>query len=305
MKRILIAATTVVVIVSSNFAIWFLKASSAMRVPEVSQLSPYHTKQSVLVADQPFEGCCVQEPDVHFENGLYRMWYTAGWDHPVIAYAESADGVRWTKFGPVLDYGTGAAHFSVFIHEGVVYLYFSSIEMPGAKLYVATSRDGLHFSEPQLILTPGDWDVALANTAVWVEGNDWYMIYESRTANEGPWRMALAIGSDAYTWHKVARLEGTDFGGSAGGPWISKSGNVYTLTYHASPSSEQATLPTDIFRATSSDLIHWRRVDDKPILTRTQPQEVDQVADPSIANGRLYYSAQDNVAPHGTIMMAH
>jgi predicted GH43/DUF377 family glycosyl hydrolase len=48
-------------------------------------------------------------PMVLYENDIYKMWYS-GWFGTAktnICYAESNDGISWTKYGIVLPYGSG------------------------------------------------------------------------------------------------------------------------------------------------------------------------------------------------------
>jgi len=259
----------------------------------------------VLLADQDYEQGAVQEPDVHLENGTYKMWYTAGWNHSVIAYATSPDGVAWVKRGTVMGMGTGGfagavAHHSVLIRGGMYYLFFADAVPPGMAEYLAVSTDGLHFDHPQKILSPGVSDMSLANTAVWVEGRDWYMLYESMTPGS-IWRLFLAEGTDVYHWRKVAGpLTDLSYGGAYGGPWISGHAGAYTLTYHAAMTADR---PTDIYQATSIDLLHWTKITN-PLVIHDAADGYDQAADPSIIGNRMWYSVMNNDKPSGMIMLA-
>ena len=55
--------------------------------------------EPVLFPERPWEGASVMNPCVLFENGVYRMWYSAGetYEPNVLAYAESMDGIHWRK----------------------------------------------------------------------------------------------------------------------------------------------------------------------------------------------------------------
>ncbi len=55
--------------------------------------------EPVLISEYPYEGMSVMNPCVLFEDGRYRMWYSAGetYEPNVIAYAESEDGIAWRK----------------------------------------------------------------------------------------------------------------------------------------------------------------------------------------------------------------
>lgn len=260
--------------------------------------------QPILVADQAWEQGVISEPTVLHTNNLWRMWYTGGWSESAIGYAESSDGLTWTKYGPIVGMGAGAfagpvGRSSMTQSNGAFYLFFSDVGDRTA-LYASMSQDGRHFEQPRRILSPSVADTALANSAVWVEDGRWHMIYESRDT-AGLWSMFLAEGDDAFHWRRMGPIQGVSIGGSSGGPTITKVDGLYQMWYHAAPSGD---LPTDLYHATSSDLLHWTRVADAPVLTRDLAVEVDQVADPWRVEGRLYYSAMDNVKPAGAIMVA-
>lgn len=59
----------------------------------------------IMVSEYPWEGESVMNPCVLFEDGVYRMWYSAGetYEPNVLAYATSADGIHWKKalFNPI------------------------------------------------------------------------------------------------------------------------------------------------------------------------------------------------------------
>ena len=62
--------------------------------------------EPVLIPERSWEGSSVMNPCVLYENGLYRMWYSAGetYEPNVLAYAESTDGLHWRKspINPIL-----------------------------------------------------------------------------------------------------------------------------------------------------------------------------------------------------------
>ncbi len=255
----------------------------------------------------------VCEPTILFAYGRYHMWYFGGGKQAAIGYAESADGVTWHKRqGPVVGLGTGgfqpmAMRNFVVRQHGVYYLFFASDNSDRA-LHVATSHDGIHFKTfPRPILRPSAWNSGMANTDVWVENGRWFMLYEAWTTHLGIWRMALAEGNNPYAWRKVTGpLASLQVGvGMYGGPAVLKIDRVYHLWYHA---ALKTSLPTDIYHATSTDLIHWRRVADGPVVPRSLLWEVDQTADPDvIVRGHrlwMYYAGMDNVSGVGQIGLA-
>lgn len=55
--------------------------------------------EPILIPEYPYEGASVMNPCVLYENGHYRMWYSAGetYEPNVLCLAESDDGVNWQK----------------------------------------------------------------------------------------------------------------------------------------------------------------------------------------------------------------
>lgn len=88
-------------------------------------------------------------------------------------------------------------------------------------------------------------------------------------------------------------------GGAYGGPGIypTQVGGLYQLWYHAVNASGD--LPTDIYRATSPDLINWTPITPNPVLTHLGSGfEFDQVADPCVVEvagtSYLFYDGDNN-----------
>src|SRR5262249_46570373 len=110
----------------------------------------------VMSATQSWEFAGIGSPDVIWDKGLFKMWYSAAQPTPPfsrrIGYATSSDGVAWTKNAtPVLDLG-GAGDFDqggVFgasvIRDGSIYrLWYVAIDGAGVQtIGNATSADGV------------------------------------------------------------------------------------------------------------------------------------------------------------------
>lgn len=257
----------------------------------------------LITATEPWEEGALSEPSVSYENGVFQLWYRGGWGTCALGLATSTGGLQWTKnpANPIL---RDTCQPEVVKVAGTYYLYYNTLQQVGSgSLHVATSQDGVDFvPRPDAILTPGQWDLRFANTTIWVEGDMWWMLYESSTA-DGTWKLGLARGTSPFDWIKVAGPLNSlqHFSGMYGGPWLTKIGRTYHLWYHASTSGN---LPTDIYHAVSDDLIHWDTVSDDPILPHSG-WEVDQTADPNLveAAGRtwLFYDGDDNVTARAAI----
>jgi len=92
----------------------------------------------------------VSEPSVMYENGVWRMWYRVGWTNlQGIFYANSTDGIHWTKYGHVTnDYN---AH--------VIRYNSTTLLMYAHGLVTEHSIDGIHwynYTQPYGVL-PNPW----------------------------------------------------------------------------------------------------------------------------------------------------
>jgi hypothetical protein len=136
-------------------------------------------------------------PEVHLENGLYRMWYggqgTDGYEH--IHYAESTDGYNWKRYGIVLSEAPGHVpqgqqtyplieDASVVKVDGTYHMYYTAA--PSGTVDVirhATSADGIHWTVTGTVLTPDAfpaWDsLDVARPSVRYESpGNWKMWYD-------------------------------------------------------------------------------------------------------------------------------
>lgn len=271
-----------------------------------------------------YEENALEEPNVIFEDGVFKMWYSAGWMNQALAYATSSDGLAWTKYGttPILGQGHGGVSgivrcTTVIKIDGVYRLYFADAN-PAANLKYSTSTDGLVWSAPTTVVANsaisgiGGW----ANTAVFRDPSGvWYMLLEGFVTATSSWNIYLLTSLDGSSWsflnssNPLSSLQ-IVAGGMYGGaniPVPYKINGYYHLWYHASTSAPN--LPTNIYHAYSSDLINWTVVTPKPALSFSGTgYEIDQVADACVieALGKtwLFYDADDNVTPKAGICVA-
>lgn len=110
----------------------------------------------VLVAEEECEGCSVMSPCVIYENGKYRMWYSAGKsvEPSVICYAESTDGKSWNrcKNNPILQKNAENAFerdsvggCRVIRYEGEYLIFYTGYaDINTAYICLAHSSDGIN-----------------------------------------------------------------------------------------------------------------------------------------------------------------
>lgn len=265
----------------------------------------------VLTATYSWEDGTVQEPSVLPVGGRYRMWYrAAGWEGLGcrMGTATSADGVHWTKNPtPVLGAGYGGepaqtCYLNVVTIGGMFLAFYGPNDGTGT-LHYATSADGVSWAAQGVALAPDVGEVVIANTAVWVEGTTWHLLYEALNP-DGRWRTSRAVGTGPAAWEKsgvqLANLAANGLS-TYGGPEVQiAAGGGYYLYLHRSTTNTN--LPTDIYRSYSADLATWGA----PVLVVAHAGadwQYDQVADPTIIGQRLWFDGDNNSRAYAAIGM--
>lgn len=285
--------------------------------PDDASWTRYGTVLSPTVA---WEQTSIQEPDVHLEDGLWKMWAKAGWATTALGYYTATNPRGpWTPdaSNPVLGGGGSSvadelSQPEIFKDAGTYYCYFNLLgdSDPNTPRY-ATGTDGTAWTlggSGNYITNPGaitQW----GNRKIWKEGASWFGIQEARVS--GTWKMYGITSANGTSWTLGTLLStlqptaGDDFGG----PYLYSSGPVggtYYLFYHA------GTGGTDLYTATSTVPMTdaWTIGNGgSPILTHTGTgDEADQVADPSVivvgGTAYLFYAGVDNTGETGVIRLA-
>jgi hypothetical protein len=280
-------------------AIWF---SSGLSDAEIADLragllellsGPWVSKGTILTGTEVSEDGNVCEPNVIYESGaqilsgtVFKMWYTGGWtapNTPKLHYAESADGITWSKYSsnPIL---TDIRCTKVIKIGAVYYLYAAKLDLSAIDLY--TSFDGLSFTlDTANILIKGtgiEWDSGgISNMDVIIESGTWYMYYEAFKAGT-EYRIGYATSPDGVVWTKQTSpiINGS---ASVSGPNLHKIGANYYMWLHGNVAD--ISLPTDLYyRYKSTDLITWIKDTASFVYRRTTADEgvstlIGQVAD--------------------------
>lgn len=255
----------------------------------------------VLRPTLAWEHGAVQEPSVWQAGGKWLMLYTGGWERAALglAVANRASG-PWRKHGaPVLGLGHGGwsgpiAHANVYVESGTLYAYFPS-HVDGGNLVVATAP----LSDPSRWTTRGGAMAAtpaafgLVNTwLVKAAPHHYALMFESR-GRQTWWQQGLATGNSplgpfrirAYPLPSLQRAPGAMYGG----PSVTGRLHDWTIWYHAAR-NPGATLPTDIYTARSTDLIHWHNV--RLVVEHQAP--ADQAADMDVVGSASFWSIMHN-----------
>jgi hypothetical protein len=192
--------------------------------------------------------------------GLFRMWFACredSIDRLQIAYAESPDGVHWTKHtsspgGPTVAVlaptpGTFDAlnvtspHV---LHDGGLFkMWYQGTDSSSVdRIGYATSVDGIHWvKHAGPVLSEGanrDFDErGVSDPCVILEGATYVMCYAG-TGNDFRQRLGLAVSNDGIAWTRYAHNPILDLGASGtfdehglSGPSIVKVGTVFHLWF--------------------------------------------------------------------------
>jgi MYXO-CTERM domain-containing protein len=150
------------------------------------------------------------------EGGIYKLWY-----HGItgttrqIGYAESADGLTWTKYAgnPVLTPGPSGAWDADTVCEprvvrvGAQYYMFYTHCAGSHGIGLATSPDGKSWTKyagnPVLTIgPPGAWDDTQVSWAgVYYDGQRFFMWYPGRKSTDtGGFSLGFATSTDGRVW---------------------------------------------------------------------------------------------------------
>ena len=212
-------------------------------------------QEIALVADAPWEGNASIYVTVFRDGDVYRMYYRGGQSkltpqeyaeaHPsTYCYAESTDGIHWTKpdlglvefagsrHNNIVLLGIGADSFAPFIDTNPAcppdakYKAIANGGGGGAGLYVFRSPDGLHWSRvaDKPVITKGAFDSQ--NLAFWDITRHEYRCY-FRDFREGR-DIKTSTSPDMATWSEPTWLDYAP----------GRSGELYTnqiLPYYRAP----------------------------------------------------------------------
>ena len=241
-------------------------------------------RNPVMVRSQEWERDYICEPNILFENGLFRMWYAgfptqenpSGHVGTAVGYATSPDGMTWTKHpgNPVLSVEGDSVHRpTVMKHQGAYFLFAVDKNEHGvaapATMRRWISTDGIAWRDDRVVMRADQvWENrTLSNMAVIVD-------------NDGVWRMLYTGGDEAiggyfgYAWSRDG-ISWTKHEGNpiirdlyGGDPFLVKIGDRY-YAWH----SQSIGGSLRICCRWSRDMIQWHPVPHNPQINYTQPWE--------------------------------
>lgn len=248
-----------------------------------------------------------------YDNNLYRMYYSGydGNSWKGILYADSIDGLTFTKHGVVLETGAPGEMDDDFVRDpavikndqGTYEMWYTGQRKGvwGWRIFYATSNDGLSWQKHGVVFSKQNLAVAHPNVILDPSGTYrlWFSEYDKTN-----WRIRYATSPDGQAW--------TDQGlvidvGPAGGPdWlyvympsvIIEPGGTHVMFYSDSDGNQYNFV--DISYASSPDGLSGTWTKHGVTLERGQQGDPDdvQAIRPAVMKGpdglhRLYYTGYD------------
>lgn len=293
-------------------------------------------RRDTVIANLPNDLIAISDPWVLKPNTVYKMWYTCGGlNYPTdtelrsrICYAESLDGITWSKYGanPVLDVDYSGGWDSLGVETvSVIYdpaaplierykmwyagQYFNSYRYDIGYAY---SSDGINWQKhPNPVLEVGasnEWDNGfLEGPSVIFDGTTykmWYCGYDATvdaSGTDGQANIGYAESSDGITW--VKSLQNPVMTVSAGewdAIYVQDPHVLYDGMYHMwYGGNEVDGYGQQVGYATSIDGIQWTKSPTNPVLTKGGAGEWDRntASFPSVIveNGlfQMWYTGKD------------
>ncbi len=226
-----------------------------------------------------FETHGVGQSNVLFIGGVYKMWYVgdAGGSNKFVMYAESTNGINWTRPhpDPVLSPGVSGSWDDLAVHPGAImfddghyYMFYTGWSDPDVQWGVgfAESTDGISWvkhPEPVLLGTIG-WEYQIAASSVIKVDSVYYLYYDIRSL---PYvKIGLATSTDRINWTRYSGNPILTYDQSWEGigvyyPNVYEKNNHYEMLYMDKTG-------TGFGMATSSDGISWVKDESNPFFTK-------------------------------------
>lgn len=178
------------------------------------------TKPGVVLSPSlPEEGSALAYPEVLKIGTEYKMWYSGGGGPYRIFFANSTDGITWSKHGVVLDLGppgsgeNAAVYSPSILFDGSSYQMWYSALVPAwtqIPTFYATSGDGLAWTRHGVVLPNGPAgsldSVGAYNPSVFRRGSLYEMVYSGYGGSPFTGRLLHARSIDGVTWTKLGQV---------------------------------------------------------------------------------------------------
>ncbi len=270
-------------------------------------MSTYWTPRGVVIdASVATDQLQLQEPNVLYgpaqilTGNVFKLWFSVGYAASGIGYAESTDGLVWTRYNNGAPILTTHRRCSVLM-DGSTYVMFALSNAAGT-LDKLTSSDGISFTVANAGVLAGTsltWDAAgVNNTCVFIDDDaTWLILYDGSTSGASNYNVGLARSTNqGVTWVKDPASPIFPQQHNPGGAFLTKIGSTYHVWLHeASVGGVGVVLPTDIVHYSGTNLLSLTRSPTGIAFPRSDRDEgylnmTGQVADATLVevNGVTY-----------------
>ena len=294
-------------------------------ISSIGFASVWNRQGAVLIASITNDFGVVAEPTLIQPEGnpiiltnlttVWKMWFSDGWTYPNICYAESPDGIKWTRYSaPVV---TNCARPFVIKNGATYYLYVEPFAA-WHQLDCYLSTNGVSFSllaSSVITTNNGSWiSLSPANSGGVYTNGTLYLYVEGMTTNVGGLYNIGLFTSQDFTNFTPYSGNPLITGMSASGPSTPYLvGSTWWMWIHGNITGVNA--PTDIYRFSAPALTGpWSATPANPVLSRKTADEgagqyYGQCADPYImdVNAKTYMfytAAPDSASPNQRIKLA-
>ncbi len=182
--------------------------------PNPTEWNDYGGNPVLTKAGSLYDTYGVALPQVIFEDGIYKMWYTGLGPSNGIAYvlyATSPDGISWTKYNnPVLSpsisgWDSKATTIgAIYEEDGSYKMYYNGFsDAHGTwSIGLAVSNDGINWEKhptPVLEGIENTWEAQITAGDVELVGDKYYLYFTGRR-NQTQHKIGLATSFDGITW---------------------------------------------------------------------------------------------------------
>jgi len=230
---------------------------------------------------------------------LFGIMTVAGFSRIALGQPRVQPAVHggWTKYAqPVLGGQYGSCFDVCVLRERGLYRMWLSWRSRNS-IAMSESRDGIHWSEPEVVLSPepaSGWEEEVSRLVVVHRDDGYHMWYTGGIGGKG--RIGYARSSNGRSWSRQSVKPVLDpilpwEGVSVLCPHVEwdQQSSVWKMWYSAGGGGE----PNAIGYATSQDGLHWRKYPTNPILTpdRSAEWEKDRVTAAQVFFRKGWYYA--------------
>ena len=185
-------------------------------IPQNTEWTDYQNNPVLSPQNNYWDFNGVWQSQVMIDDGIYKMWFGGLANNAVgyIGYAESIDGISWTRplSSPVLapgNYGQWddlrVATGAVIKEAGIYKMYYSgfSDQYSNWDIGLATSPDGINwtkYSGNPVIYGNSGWEFQVVATSILKIDGIYFLYYYGKNSPE--YKIGLATSTDGINWTK-------------------------------------------------------------------------------------------------------